>query len=110
MPPGLTVFLIPAEKESAGDLLRYRWFVTRDDGAFTVGNLAPGRYWVLTKEGINRNEPGPPPFWDAESRALLRKAAEAENVVVELAACQRVKDFTLRHKTTTSPVKPGTVR
>jgi hypothetical protein len=38
----------------------------------------------------------PPAAWNAATRALLRRAAEAGNNIIELKNCQRVDDFTLK--------------
>ena len=92
------VHLLPAEKESADDPLRYFEATPDGSGAFTFKSLPPGRYLVVA-----RPAPEPPPGaparpaqWDADSRARLRREAEAANSAVELQPCQRATDFTLR--------------
>ncbi len=97
LPARLRVHLVPAEKESADDVLRYAEVITRD-GAFTFTNLAPGKYWLLPRP-IPADEPDEKPAqpvaWDAEARAKLRQAAEAATNAITLTICQRVKDHTL---------------
>ncbi len=48
LPPRLRVFLVPAEKESLDDLLRY-YEVKTKNGAFTFENLAPGKYLMMAR-------------------------------------------------------------
>ena len=94
----MRVFLVPAEKEAADDVVRYHEVVTRD-GNFAVPHLAPGKYWLVTRavpENESDEKPAKPVAWDAVERAKLRQAAEAANQTVELIACQRVKDFVLK--------------
>jgi hypothetical protein len=64
-----------------------------DDGAFSVLNLAPARYWILARVVGEENANTRPLSWDAAARAKLRKEAEAANIVVELKPCQQLKDF-----------------
>jgi protocatechuate 3,4-dioxygenase beta subunit len=98
LPANLKVHLVPAERERAEDLLRYSEVPLGSDGAFTLTNLAPGRYWIIAR-------PAPddapermlrPLAWDATERAKLRREAEAANTAVELQSCQRIADYALR--------------
>jgi hypothetical protein len=99
LPSRVRVHLLPAEKEAAGDLLRYAEVVAKSDGAFSFANLAPGKYWMLTRpvpEEETDEKTLPPAAWNAATRALLRRAAETGNNIIELKNCQRVDDFTLK--------------
>jgi hypothetical protein len=103
VPPKLLVYLVPAEKESAEDVLRFFASEVGSDGAFALNNLPPGRYWVLgqvtpnseTQSEIKLRWPA-----EAETRAQLRRAAEAGNILVEFKPCQNVADYQL-------PVSPA---
>jgi len=106
----LRVHLVPAEKESADDVLRYAQATANGAGGFQFKNLAPGRYYLLVKP-IKDDEtgqsstksstkpstksPGRPPAWDNAQRATLRREAEAAGNVIELQPCQRVNDYKL---------------
>ncbi len=97
LPARLRVHLVPAEKESADDVLRYAEVITRA-GAFTFTNLAPGKYWLLPRPvpaDETDEKPAQPVAWDAEARAKLRQATEAATNAITLTTCQRVKDHTL---------------
>jgi len=97
-PAGLHVHLVPADREQANDVLRYSETTIMSDGSFAFSNIAPGRYFI-----VSRVEPGgetlgtsPRSFaWDPTARVKLRQEAEAAKVVVELKPCQRLRDYAL---------------
>jgi protocatechuate 3,4-dioxygenase beta subunit len=96
-PASLRVYLVPAEREHADDTLRFYETVPGPDGSFSFRNVAPGRYLVVACPPADPTEASPrPEFWDADSRARLRRDAESANVAVELQPCQRSTDFALR--------------
>ncbi|HKQ53264.1 MAG TPA: carboxypeptidase-like regulatory domain-containing protein, partial [Pyrinomonadaceae bacterium] len=101
LPTNLKVHLVPTERERAEDLLRYSEVVPGDDGAFSLTNLAPGRYKLLvraiTEEELTSTRPL---AWDASARAGLRREADAATPL-ELKPCGRVADYELRY----APVK-----
>lgn len=99
LPPRVRVYLLPAEPEAKENLLRFAEVKADDNGAFIFSNLAPGKYLLTTRpipETEPTDKPAKPAFWEMTERAKLRKEAEAANSTVELKACQRVADFTLR--------------
>lgn len=98
LPSRLRIHLLPAEPEAKDDVLRFAE-VRADDGAFAFANIAPGKYLLVARaitETEQGDKPARPAAWDAAERAKLRKEAEATNATVELNACQRVTDFSLR--------------
>jgi hypothetical protein len=92
------VHLVPAERESADDPLHYFDATPDGSGAFTFKSLPPGRYLVILRPAPEPSADAPtrPAHWDADSRARLRREAEAANSPVELQPCQRTTDFILR--------------
>ena len=98
-PADLHVHLVPADREQANDVLRYSETTIMSDGSFAFSNIAPGRYFI-----VSRVEPGAetqgtstrPSAWDPTARARLRQEAEAAKVVVDLKSCQRLRDYALR--------------
>jgi hypothetical protein len=97
LPARLRVHLIPAERDAADDVLRYAEAATTG-GAFSFAHVAPGRYWLLARtEEETDGRPLRPAARDSETRARLRREAEAANVAVELKPCGRVNDFALRY-------------
>lgn len=98
LPANVRVHLVPAEKDAADEVLRYAEVKASSDGAFAFTNLAPGKYWILTRTLDEATGKVPHPVaWDSAERAKLRREAEAANVVIELQACQRVKDYALKY-------------
>ncbi|HWS87058.1 MAG TPA: carboxypeptidase-like regulatory domain-containing protein [Pyrinomonadaceae bacterium] len=99
LPANLRVYLVPAERERAEDVLRYSEVSPADDGTFTLTNLAPGRYKLLLRPVPETELTSQRPLaWDAVTRAQLRREAEAPAApAVELKPCQRVADYELRY-------------
>ena len=98
VPPKLLVYLVPAEKGSAEDVLRFFASEVGSDGAFALNNLPPGRYWALgqvTPNNETRSENKLRLPAKTETRAQLRRAAEAGKLLVELKPCQNVSDYQL---------------
>lgn len=100
LPAELQLHLIPAEPESADDVMRFAEVKVDSEGAFSLKNLGPGRYFlhlraVAEDQLLERN---PQPLaWDAALRAKLRREALSANLVIELGRCQRVVDYVLKY-------------
>ena len=91
LPTRLRVHLIPADTAQADDLLRYAETVV-EDGRFAFANLAPGKYWLFAQPHEAR---AGKTAWNEHARLKLRKAAEAIAQMIELKACQDVRDVRL---------------
>ncbi|MFN0107387.1 MAG: carboxypeptidase regulatory-like domain-containing protein, partial [Blastocatellia bacterium] len=76
-PANLRIHLIPAEKESAEDALRYFESKAAENGAFAFHHLPPGKYWLLTRASEEAS------ITDATKRSKLRREAEAVNTMIE---------------------------
>jgi hypothetical protein len=101
LPQRLRIFLLPAEAESTDDVLRFFETDMQRDGSFAIRNIAPGRYYLITRL-VNENaveENVRPVAWDADLRKLLHTEAEAKNQLIELQTCQRVSDYVYRYAT-----------
>ncbi len=72
------VFLFPAETEAAENLLRFNDVTTKDDGSFSLRNIAPGKYFLISK-----------PL----SKDATRAEAQNFGQSIDLAPCQRVTGF-----------------
>jgi hypothetical protein len=101
LPPNLYLHLVPAEKESAEDVLRFFTAPVNADGTFALNNLPPGRYWTLARiagdsdpksDGKLRSPA------EADTRTQIRRAAEATKAVIEFKPCQNVTDHQLTFK------------
>jgi Carboxypeptidase regulatory-like domain len=100
LPSNLGVYLVPAEREKNADVLRYFVTSSEADGTFAFNNLPPGRYLALTQtldadtatiEKLRLPEA-------AETRAKLRRSAEAQKIALELKPCQNLTDYQLSLK------------
>lgn len=100
LPSSLRACLVPAEAESADDLMRYAEADVRSDGSFVLKNIAPGKYLIharIAERGENDDELRPA-SWDAGARARLRREAAAAGNAIELQPCSRTKDYVLHWK------------
>jgi len=101
-PADLHVYLAPADREQANDVLRYSETTIMSDGSFAFSNIAPGRYFIISRVEPGAETPGTSPrssAWDPTARAKLRQEAEAAKVVIDLKPCQRLKDYALALRT-----------
>ena len=96
--PKLFTYLVPAEREKAEDVLRFFASQVASDGTFALNNLAPGRYWAIVRPA-GENESNilsklhlPE---ETDSRAKLRREAEAAKTEIEFKPCQNVTDYQL---------------
>ncbi len=97
IPSGVSVYLVPAERDKAEDVLRYFVAQVSPDGAFTLNNLPPGRYFTAVQNPAPETEtllklrmPE-----SAEARTKLRRAAETQKSDLELKPCQTLADYQL---------------
>jgi len=94
------VYLVPAEREKAEDVLRYFASKVEPDWTFAFNNLPPGRYWTLSQVAVNE-ELSVAKFRfpsSAEARTKTRRAAEQVAKEINLKPCQNVTDLQLTPK------------
>jgi len=97
--PGLSVYLVPSERDKAEDPLRYFTQQVSDDGSFLLTSIPPGHYWTVAQQ----------PQQDApttteklrlpdalDRRTKIRRAAEALKTEVELKPCQNLTDHRIK--------------
>lgn len=98
VPADLDVYLVPAEKEKAEDVLRYFVAEAIADGSFNADNLPPGRYLLLAQRRAGTDQITTPKLQlpdAAENRLKLRRAAETTKIEIELKPCQNLSDYKL---------------
>ena len=97
---GMLLYLVPAEREAADEPLRFYGGET-EEGKIELHGLAPGRYWILVQPAndtaLSWLEKMLMPD-GIETRARLRRDAEAAKTEIELKPCQRMVDFRLPFK------------
>ncbi|HXU07994.1 MAG TPA: hypothetical protein VN743_03280, partial [Blastocatellia bacterium] len=102
------VYLIPAEPDAADTVLRYFEADVTVDGAFSLGNIPPGSYWLVSREVTASDQDDAarnPLAWDAGGRLGLRFEGEATKKLIELAACQRLTNYVLKYSPLIKPSK-----
>ena len=103
LPSGLFVYLVPAEREQAENVLRFFAAPVGDDGSFALGNLPPGLYWALVRPPGERDAQAESRLRASEGReerARLRREGEDAKTGVELKPCQNLSDYRLPFTTT----------
>ena len=101
LPSKVFVYLVPAEREKADDVLRFFASIVSADGTFSLSNLPPGRYRVIAQAASENDSnilsklrlPD-----EAEIRTKLLHDAEAAKIETELKPCQNVTDYRLSFK------------
>ncbi len=97
-PPNLYLFLVPAEKESAEDPLRFFATQIQSDSTFAINNLPPGRYWSLLQKAADKQVSLLQSPAGSESRAKLLRDAEAAKSTIEFKPCQSVSEYKVNIK------------
>ncbi len=96
LPLKLRVYLVPEEREAAGNLYRFYETVAENDGSFSVDNVAPGRYLIVARRA-EENEMGITKLMrlDETLRTTILKEAEALKKTLAFKPCEQVADFDL---------------
>lgn len=87
--------LVPAERESADEVLRYAEAPVAADGSFSLKNLSPGLYRVVVRPSPGGADSSfvRPAAWDAAGRESLQREAEAADALLRLRPCQQMTDY-----------------
>jgi hypothetical protein len=107
LPPNLSVYLVPAEKESADDVLRFFEARVDSDTGFAIGNIAPGHYWMIER-AADESDPAKvkPIRQDSALRAQVLKEGEKTRNEIQLQPCQRIVDYEMRYPPASFDTKP----
>jgi hypothetical protein len=107
LPPNLRVFLVPVEKESVDNVLRFFETRVETDGTFVLGKIAPGRYWIVEHAG-DENAPAliRPIRQDSALRSQVLKEAEKARNEIQLQPCQRIADHEIRYPPSANDAQP----
>jgi hypothetical protein len=98
LPERLRVHLVPAEPDSLNEILRFYEAEVQTDGSYSLTNLSPGRYMLVTRQRTEYEIKDRRPLsWNAATRAALHRLAVAGNTTLTLKPCQRVVEYELRY-------------
>ncbi len=104
LPPRMRLYLVPAERDSSENLLRFFEGTVANDGAFVMGNLAPGRYWMIAQPAVESDSNGVKSIKsDSAFRSKVFRDAEALKKEIAFKPCERTTDFDLPYSPPTSP-------
>lgn len=97
VPPGLRVYLVPAEREAAENVLRFFDAPAADsDSGFVISNIAPGRYWIISRPADDGDPKKVKPIrQDSPLRARVLRESEAAKKEIAFKPCEQAVDFDL---------------
>ena len=101
--PGLRVYLVPAEREAVENILRFFDATVESDAGFAIGNIAPGRYWIITRPADDGDPAKVKPIrQDSSLRARVLREAGVAKKEIPFKPCERTTDYDLPY----SPAPP----
>jgi len=104
VPAGLRVYLVPAEREQAENVLRFYEAATDTEASFAINNIAPGRYWIIAR-GADDGDPTKvkPIRQELTLRNRVLHEAEASKKEVSFKPCLRLTDYELAFAPAATP-------
>lgn len=98
LPSGLRLYLVPAERENNENVLRFFEGAVAADGTFAIGNLAPGRYWIVAQmpEPADANTMKSIKS-DSTFRTKIMRDAETLKKEIAFKPCERTVDYELSY-------------
>ena len=96
IPERMYVYLLPAERESSQDLMRYFASPIATDKTVAFNNVPPGRYLVVVQPALDNVRPTLTKLRlpdEGETRLRLRRDAEGAKFELELKPCQNLVDY-----------------
>lgn len=103
LPSRTIVYLVPAEKENATNLLRYFEARVESDGAFNIRNVVPGDYLIHAR-AAEGDTPGMLSIReDPNLRTTVTREAEKAKQSVTMKACERLENYEFAYPPTTKP-------
>lgn len=98
------VYLVPAEREAAENLLRFHEARPDASGKFTIDYIAPGNYFIIAR-AAEENEYGiaKSARFDPAFRHTVLQSATAAKKEVSFKPCEKTFDYPLPLTTSTSP-------
>jgi Carboxypeptidase regulatory-like domain len=96
--PNLRLYLAPAERENSDNPLRFFEAAVANEGTFAIGNIAPGRYWLVTEAAEpTGTDSVKSTRTDAAARARVLRDATALSKGITFKPCERTADYEFRY-------------
>jgi hypothetical protein len=96
VPAGLRVYLVPAERESAENVLRFFEAAADTSALFAIDNIAPGRYWLIVRPADEGDPAKVKPIrQETALRARVLREAEALKKEIAFKPCEQAEDYEL---------------
>jgi hypothetical protein len=104
LPPRMRLYLVPAERDSSENPLRFFEETIANDGTFVMGNLAPGRYWMIAQPAEESDLNSVKSIKsDSAFRSKVLRDGEALKKEIAFKPCERTTDYDLPYSPPTSP-------
>jgi len=96
VPAGLRVYLVPAERENAENVLRFYEAAAETDGSFAIDHIGPGRYWIVARAAVDGDSAKVKPVrQESALRTRIFHEAEALKKEVSFKPCEQSADYEL---------------
>jgi hypothetical protein len=104
LPSRVRVYVVPTERDSAENVLRFFESRAESDGSFTIGNIAPGRYWIIARSADDGDPTKVKPIrQEAALRARILHEAAALKKEISFKPCERATDYELPYSSPATP-------
>jgi hypothetical protein len=96
VPAGLRVYLVPAERENAENVLRFFESAAEADPSFAIDNIAPGRYWIIARTADDGDPAKVKPVrQESALRGRVIREAEVLKKEISFKPCEQSADYEL---------------
>ena len=96
VPAGLRVYLVPAERENAENVLRFFESAAETDASFAIDNIAPGRYWIIARTADDGDPAKVKPVrQESALRGKVIREAEVLKKEISFKPCEQSADYEL---------------
>jgi hypothetical protein len=96
LPPRMTVYLVPLEREATDNVLRFYEARVEDDQSFTIDNISPGRYFIVAHSLAEKDsDPTKSIRRDSSFRTTISREAIAAKKEISFKPCERIVDYEL---------------
>ncbi len=96
VPAGLRVYLVPAERENAGNVLSFFEAPVQSDATFAIDNIRPGRYRIIARAADDEDPAKVKPIrQESDLRARVISEAEASKKEISFKPCEQSADYEL---------------